>query len=270
MGNTPPREPFQGPNGPSYPPPPPPPPAMPGSQWPTHSDYGFVVPPPPRRKRWPWVAAGCAIAAVCVGITTVIVGGGSGSPHNTAAPSPSPSPAVTTAGKVFSHVADGCTLVKPPTIAAYVPGAICIPMPSSLPSLAGVPAMPAGVILKVSSWGNIGPQRTGGLVGNITATVMVTASAQYQYAAMKKGALLHGAAVTVTDSRPLTGLGDEAYVVYGTEPHMGAVWLVSRWGNASIEVIYTASTTLGGQAVPQHPAEEAAVAAAHDVYSSLS
>jgi hypothetical protein len=82
----------------------------------------------------------------------------------------------------------------------------------------------------------------------------------------------------VTDAHQVSGLGDAAYIIYGTNhAHdpvgIGHVALITYWGNAEIQVTYDGSHQSPGtpvEAVGQQTAEAAVLAIARDIYASLS
>src|SRR5262249_52858765 len=79
----------------------------------------------------------------------------------------------------------------------------------------------------------------------------------------------------VTDARQVSGLGDAAYIIYGTNrasDPMGTGYaaLITYWGNAEMKVIYQGFHQIPGTNVAaQQPAEAAVLAIARDIYASL-
>ncbi|HZU47685.1 MAG TPA: hypothetical protein VFA16_10630 [Mycobacterium sp.] len=77
--------------------------------------------------------------------------------------------------------------------------------------------------------------------------------------------------VTVQDSRPVTGLGNEAYIVFGTRSESSEAYLLVIDGNAEIDIQYEVSS-IGrqAQAASESQSEAAVLAMSHDVIRNLS
>lgn len=259
---------------------PPPPPAQPPgatSAWsqqlpPAPPQYGPPgAPGAPRGSARPWLIGGGAALAVAaiVGVIIATSGGGgksdaSGTPGVPGAPGGTAKPsALAPAEKTFTHVPDGCSLIKASTIASIAPGAACTPSQFDNTTM-------AAMITKMPRWES--PSGAGELI-QMNVHLQVSATAKSFYGIEKQSALnVLGKMATITDSRSLSGLGEEAYVVHATEKSPfdgGEAHVIVREGNAEFSVGYTYSNS-SGPAKTQQQAEDAAIAAARDVLGSLS
>ncbi|QZL09280.1 hypothetical protein K2224_33150 (plasmid) [Streptomyces sp. BHT-5-2] len=214
----------------------------------------------------PWLIGGGAALAVAavVGVVVAVTGGGgasdaSGKPPAASAPEAGPG---ASEGKTYTKVPEGCQLIKAATVARIAPGTEC--KPSQFDN-ATMPAM----ITRMPGWR--APFGSGGAYLDLRVNLSVSPGAKGLYDMHKKTALhALGKMRKITDSRPLSGLGDEAHVVHGVdnEPmRLAEATVIVRSGNAEYTVGYTYDT--GRSGMNQQQAEDAAVAAAHDVLGSL-
>ncbi|WP_018538123.1 MULTISPECIES: hypothetical protein [unclassified Streptomyces] len=219
----------------------------------------------------PWLIGGGAALAVAAVVGVVIaMSGGEGASDASGKPpaaaggagtSPEAGPGASE-GKTYTKVPEGCQLVKASTIARIAPGTEC--KPSQFDN-----ATMAAMITRMPTWRT--PFGSGGAYRNLGVNLSVSPGAKGLYDMHKKTALTAlGKMRKTTDSRPLSGLGDEAHVVHAVdnEPmRLAEATVIVRAGNASYTVSYTYDT--GRSGVNQQQAEDAAVAAAHDVLGSL-
>ncbi len=197
-----------------------------------------------------------------VGVVVAVSGGDaesaasekpSGAPGAAAPPAP--------AKKSFTKVPEGCGLIKPSTVARIAPGTQC--KPSQFDN-----ATMAAMITRMPSWET--PFGTGQML-RLSVNLTVSPAASGMYDMHKRSALEALKKVrTITDSRPLSGLGEDAYVVHGVDKDpmdLAEAQVIVRDGNAEFTVSLTYDARAAGR--NQQQAEDAAVAAARDVLGSL-
>jgi hypothetical protein len=219
-----------------------------------------MIPSPKPGQPWLLGAAVCAAAAASA---FVIVFAVTGPPPEVVTGAPVPISAAvrnplagSTSGRTFTRVAQRCALLKPATVARYLPGTTC--RPTSVPIQNGVG--------NVALWNTRQPTFAGGYVSaNIEADL--SSVSRLVFESEKAGVVTSFTGLTVKDSRPVTGLGDAAYLVYGTYPQSSRAYLLVVDGNAGITIDYSGSLALGP--IPEEEAEAAVLAMAHDVLNSL-
>lgn len=254
---------------------PPPVPAQPPgapSAWsqhlrPTPPQYGPPNGGPPRGRAKPWLIGGAVlVVAAIVGVIIATSGGddkdaASGSPSG--APGGAKLPSQAPAGRTFTHVPDGCQLIKAATIASIAPGTECKPSQFDNTTM-------AALITKMPSWDT--PSGSGGHLLHLRVHLTVSPGAKGMYDMDKSTALNALKEMrTTTDSRSLTGLGEEAYVVHAVDKDTGGLaeaTVIVHEGNAAFSVSFGYDTSDSGPR--QQQSEDAAVAAARDVLGSLS
>lgn len=193
------------------------------------------------------------------GLMALGVAAGCSGGHKSAATSASSS----SSGRTFTHAPKGCGLVKPATIATYLPRANCDEGPKPV-------GTGGDTIQRSPIWTtiNIAP----GLVsGQISLQLTISADAPNMYQDGKDRELT--AIPRISDKRAVGGLGDEAYIVYGIGRGESETEIVARWGNAELDLTFHAGVDApGGNDTPIPPAkaEAAATAAARDAYAALS
>ncbi|WP_238545546.1 MULTISPECIES: hypothetical protein [Streptomyces] len=217
----------------------------------------------------PWLIGGGAALAVAaiVGVVIAMSGGDgesaaegkqSGAPGGAAEPQ-----APTAAGKSFTKVPEGCRLIKASTIARIAPGTECKPSQFDNSTM-------AAMITRMPSWDT--PFGSGGGQLRLQVNLTVGPSASGMFDIHKKSALEALKKVrTTTDSRSLSGLGEDAYLVHGVDKDpfdLAEAQVIVREGNAEFTVSLTYDTKDSGR--NQQQAEDAVVAAARDVLGSLS
>ncbi|WP_407288724.1 hypothetical protein [Streptomyces sp. BP-8] len=213
----------------------------------------------------PWLIGGGALLAVgaIVGVV-VAVSGGDGESAASGKPSGAPGAAAppAPAKKSFTKVPEGCELIKPSTLARIAPGTECKPSQFDHATM-------AAMITRMPSWET--PFGAAGHMLDLQVNLMVSPSASGMYDIHKKSALEALKKVrTITDSRPLSGLGEDAYVVHGVDKDpmdLAEAQVIVREGNAEFTVSLTYDTRAAGR--NQRQAEDAAIAAARDVLGSL-
>ncbi|MFF0206182.1 hypothetical protein [Streptomyces sp. NPDC005017] len=164
-------------------------------------------------------------------------------------------------GKAFTKVPKGCELIKASTIERIAPGTECTPGLMDDADL-------ATMITRSPRWESQGYDSP---FLSLDAHVVVMPAAKETYATEKKVALKgRGELYKVIDSRPVSGLGEEAFMVYGgdTDGGLASAQAIVREGNATVTADYTFSRK--DSTTTQRQAEEAAIAAARDVLGSLS
>ncbi|MBL1119844.1 hypothetical protein JK364_47215 [Streptomyces sp. 110] len=182
----------------------------------------------------------------------------SGAPGGAAMPQ-----APTSAGKSFTKVPQGCQLIKASTIARIAPETEC--KPSQFDN-----ATMAALITRMPSWET--PFGSGGGSLKLRVNLTVGPSASGMFDIHKKSAIEALKKMrTITDSRSLSGLGEDAYVVHGVDKdpfHLAEAQVIVREGNAEFTASITYDTREPG--TNQQRAEDAVAAAARDVLGSLS
>lgn len=213
-----------------------------------------------------WLIAGAAALAVAVTVGVVVAVSG-GDDKGTASGPPSAGvpggagKAEEPTEKAFTKVPKGCELVKASTVEAIMPGAACTPGLFDDKDL-------ASMITRGPRWerpGHDGPFQT----LDVHLSVMPGAKGNYD---MKKSVALKdiGTLRKVMDSKPVSGLGQEAFVVYAGNPDgsLTQAQVIVREGNAVVTSNYTFSRK--DSTTTQKEAEDAAAAVARDVLGSLS
>ncbi|MCX4963826.1 hypothetical protein OHA98_03135 [Streptomyces sp. NBC_00654] len=249
--------------------PPPVPPQAPGgpSAWSQPVPAGGPGSPGPRggRSRIRLIGGVAALAvAVIVGVVIATSGGDdkgtasgkpSGSPGDAAKPE-APS------GKAFTKVPKGCELIKASTIEKIAPGGECTPGLMDDKDL-------ASMITRMPRWEHPG---YGGAYQGLDVNLMVGTTAKSTYDINKRTALKDlGGMRKVQESRSVSGLGEEAFVVDTVDTMDGSLAqaeVIVREGNASLTINFTYSRDTSD--ITQKRAEDAAVTAARDVLGSLS
>lgn len=201
--------------------------------------------------------------AVTVGVVVAVSGGddkGTASGLPSGVPGGAAQPEEPTE-KAFTKVPKGCELVKASTVERIIPGAECTPGLFDDKDL-------ASMITRSPSWERPGYD---GPFQNLDVHLSVGVGAKENYD-MKKGSALKdmGTLRKVMDSKPVSGLGQEAFVVYAgdSEGSLTQAQVIVREGNAVVTSDYTFSRK--DSDTTQKQAEDAAVAVARDVLGSLS
>lgn len=222
--------------------------------------HGMIL---PARQRRPWLlgALVCVVAAVS---TFVPVFAMTGPPPNAvpdppvAAPTGAPDPlAGDTSGRTFTHVPEQCALLSPETVTRYLPGTTCNPNAYQPAAGKGAHGM----------WGSPPSQVLSSYINTSVLVLLSPIATRSVFNQMKNEAATMFTGLTVTDSRPVTDLGEDAYLVYGTYSLNSRAYLLVIDGNAGITIDHSASVRQ--QPVPQEQAEAAVIAMAHDVIRSL-
>ncbi|MEV6246696.1 hypothetical protein AB0M38_10875 [Streptomyces sp. NPDC051742] len=220
----------------------------------------------PRGGARVWLIAGAAALAVAVTVGVVVALSGGDDKGTASGPPSAGKPggagkAEEPAEKAFTNVPKGCELVKASTVEAIIPGAACTPGLFDDKDL-------ASMITRGPSWerpGHDGPFQN----LDVHLTVGVAAKGNYD---MKKEVALKdmGTLRKVMDSKPVSGLGQEAFVVYAgdSDGSLTQAQVIVREGNAVVTSEYTFSRK--DSTTTQKQAEDAAVAVARDVLGSLS
>ncbi|MDH6122336.1 hypothetical protein ABH930_006688 [Kitasatospora sp. GAS204A] len=258
--------------------------ALPVSPTPaTLPDQADLRPAGPAR-RWTWllggVAGGAGGVALVLGLTAALtsppatVAASSAAPRpsvssttSPAAPPPSvsstTSPAVSATGSptaLYTHLVDGCSLLRPATVTTYVSGAKCQAHEAE-----------PGAVTSGAVWQSSMPDTslTDLFVG---AQLDSYNDSVYQELLATDRSMLSASGQELVDDRPVNGLGDKATIFYSTDSDIGQVNLVVLQRNALVTIMYEA-TTMSGYAmrpVPQSTAESAAIACARDALTTLS
>jgi hypothetical protein len=214
------------------------------------------------KQRRPWLlgALVCAVASVS---TFVPVYAMTGPSTNVASGPPAATPTVPSnpfadpsTGRTFTHVAEPCALLSPETVTRYSPNATCNPHVFQPQANTGSNAIwrspPAQVLSQYFT---------------ISVEVILSPAARVVHNRMKTSATTMFTGLKVTDSRPITGLGDEAYVVYGTYSTGSRTYLLVLDGNAVIIIDYNGS--IKQKPIPHEQAQAAVQAMARDVIAGL-
>ncbi|WP_245689128.1 hypothetical protein [Streptomyces chattanoogensis] len=215
------------------------------------------------------IVGGAALAVAAIVGVVVAMSGGDGkntaSENSPAAPGGAKPPApgaAEPAGKTYTKVPEGCELIKASTLARIAPGTEC--KPSQFDN-----ATMAAMITRMPSWKT--PFGSSGAFLDLDVNLSVSPGAKGMYDMHKKTALTAlGKVRKVTDSRPLHDLGNEAHVVHAVDKapmDLAEATVIVRAGNAEYTVGYSYDVQRSG--MNQQQAEDAAIAAAHDVLGSL-
>jgi hypothetical protein len=205
-------------------------------------------------QRRPWLL-GALVCAATATMTFVLVFAMtsdasrpvSGSPIAAPAAASSP-PAATTPERTFTQVPALCSLLRPTTVTKYLPGTTC-----------SATSGQASWISKLPS--------TNGDFFSVYININLTSLSHTLYDGMKSRALSLFTDVTVTDSRPVADLGDEAYLIFGSGSVDSRAYLLLVDGNAEIMINY--GGLLAGHGVSQEQSEASVIAMGHDIIGSL-
>jgi hypothetical protein len=155
-----------------------------------------------------------------------------------------------------------CALLSASTVAEYLPGGTCSPGYSL-----EVPGQPDSR----ATWSSTGITASGDFfdddveVSLLPPSIMSMIGNIFDYMKSLDATTFSGA--TIRDSRPVAGLGDEAYIVFRTDVGGATTYLVVDDGNAQIDIKYDA--TADGRAPLQAWAEAAVLTMAHDIIKGL-
>ncbi|MFG2650816.1 hypothetical protein [Streptomyces sp. NPDC048436] len=255
--------------------PPPVPPQAPGAP----SAWSQQVPPggaggtgnsgPGSGRSRAWLIGGAAALAVAVIIGVVVATSGDddkdtasgkppGVPGGVTKPK-APSDEAASGGKAYTKVPKGCELIKAPTIEKIAPGSTCEPGLMDDADL-------ATMITRSPTWK---APDSGSDYQSLDVKLTVGPTAKSLYDIDKKVAMKDmGPTYKVTDSRPVSGLGKEAFVVHAVDDSLVWVKVLVREGNATVRTQFVYSTTSSDRTPKQTEAD--AVTAARDVLGSLS
>lgn len=226
---------------------------------------------------WPLLIAGGAVVLVAALIITIVLitsGGGRPGGGKTRSLAGAPTSAPTPTRTVFTKVpSDSCALLSASVISTYVPLAAC------QQPLSGGQGK-SGSISRESDWDSAPSAQ--GLAAQLDITLSIGQDSTTTYDENKLAALkAMGGYDTITDQHAVTGVGDKAYLAYGTSrpgpdnggANNGDTVILVLVGNAAIQVTYNAGTTAAGGAetpLPKEQAEAAATAIAKDYIGHLS
>ncbi|AZM53659.1 hypothetical protein DMA15_14635 [Streptomyces sp. WAC 01529] len=212
-----------------------------------------------------WLIGGAAALAVAVVVGVVIAtSGGDDDKGGTAAKKPGAvtepkGPEAPPKGKAFTKVPKGCELIKPSTIEKIAPGAKCTPGLMDDKDL-------ASMITRMPRWEHPG---YGGDFQSLNVSLLVSPTAKSKYDMDKRVTMKDmGPTHEVTDSRPVKGIGEEAFVVHAVDDSLTWVTVLVREGNASVRAGFVYSKDSSDRTPKQ--TEDDAVTAARDVLASLS
>lgn len=209
------------------------------------------------KSRPAWLAwlTGGSVAIILLGGVGIAVAVGIDDPHHAAAPSRTHAAAPS---RTFTHAPLGCDMVKPATIAPYVPTAKCTS--GSEFEKVVIP----GDIKRIVDW----EARDKPI--EITARLNDLPNASQIYNLDHWYALANGK----TEAHQVSGLGDAAYIIYHNRISTSHCELLSYWGNAELEIKFDGNRTnsrgYAAGPVDQQTAEAAVLAVARDIYASLS
>jgi hypothetical protein len=209
----------------------------------------FSLPAQPWRVRLlgALVAAVCAVAsfALLMGLTASPSHSGSGSSHAAAA-------------RTFSRLPQPCALLSALTVEEYLPGATCKPDATDT----------AGTADSNGEWTLTAPSLGNYLDDDVDVSLLSPPSMIGTiFDQTKSSDAMPSSPGAIRDSRPVTGLGDEAYIVFSTVTGSATTFLVVADENALIDIEYDA--TINGQAPSQAWAEAAVLAMARDIIMGL-
>jgi hypothetical protein len=216
-------------------------------------------PSPARNNRRLLIGAGAVVAAAAViGIIIGVSGGGS---SGSSTGSGSSSGAAPHTAKVYSHLpADGCGLVTAATVSTYAAGAKCTPSPLDKDQL-NVPGVPPSITRGATWETDLGTQPSVHVDVELTLDANSPNLYKFDLSDMKGSSADQG--FPFSDSRPVSGLGDQAYITYGQSTVDGVTELMVQRDNTLLDIRFT-----GGQS--QQTDEAAATAMAGDVYKAIS
>ncbi|WP_329620595.1 hypothetical protein OG357_08620 [Streptomyces sp. NBC_01255] len=214
------------------------------------------------RRGWLIGGAAALAVAVIVGVAVTMSGGD----DDTASGPPSGVPGGVAepdqpTGKAYTKAPKGCELVKAATVTGIIPGAACTPGLFDDKDL-------ASMITRSPGWERAD---SGGPFQTLDVHLSIGPGADDNYDMKKQSALKDmGTLRKVIDSRPVSGLGEEAFVVYAgdSEGSLTQAQVIVREGNAVVTTDYTFSRK--DSTTTQKQAEDAAVAVSRDVFAALS
>ncbi|MFB7668066.1 hypothetical protein ACFC1R_29785 [Kitasatospora sp. NPDC056138] len=236
----------------------------------TLPDQADLRPAGPAR-RWTWllggVAGGAGGAALVLGLTAALtsppatVAAGSAAPTPSVSSTASPAASATASPTaLYTHLADGCSLLRPETVTTYAPGTTC------QAHVAEPGAVTSGAI-----WHSSMPS-TSFTYLVVGAQLHSDNDSAYQQLLATDRSMLPASGQKLIDDRPVNGLGDKATILYSTSSGIGQVNLVVLQHNAMVTIEYEATTmsSYGMRSVPQSTAESAAITCARDALATLS
>lgn len=214
-----------------------------------------------------WLIGGGAALAVAAIVGVVVATSGDEGKSTTSEKPPGvpggPAEPPRPAEKTYTKAPEGCSLIKPATLARIAPGTECVPSPidkATMPSR----------ITRMPRWQTA--MGSGGSMLNLDVILTISAGADGMYDMRKETALTALKDVrTTTDSRSVGDLGDEAHVVHAVDKELASLaeaQVIVRSGNAVLAVRYTYDTEDPGK--NQQQSEDAVITAARDVLGSIS
>jgi hypothetical protein len=219
-----------------------------------------------KRRRWLIVLLPAFLLLLVIGgVTVVVLAGGDDEPKEPAA--------ITKVGKATE-------MLKPATVQKYTAQATCIEGPSFQSTTIHRQGGCTGW-----AWTASGHRGEWTISVDVYPTspalsVQRAESAARQYFTGAKDGFFESDTKSsrITDSRPVTGLGDEAFVINQVSKDSGdtgTTKLLVRWRNAFVLVVYSGSSRvssdpMGRTAPDPRYAETATTAAARDVLNALS
>jgi hypothetical protein len=213
----------------------------------SHGRFSFLAHP------WQVRLLGTVVAAACATATYALVIGLTGSPLHAA--SASPHPAATSA---FSYLPQRCALLSTAIVAEYLPGTTCNSSAFEDPGGTDSRAL----------WSSTGLSASGDRFdSDVDVMLMPPSLIEDDFDSSKSGETVTSGSQTIHDSRPVTGLGNEAYIVFETSSGSSKTSLVVEDDNALINIDYDAS--VHDQAASEAQAEKAVLAMARDIIKQL-
>lgn len=158
------------------------------------------------------------------------------------------------AAGAFSQVPKPCALLSAAIVAKYLPGSTCT-------------AQSADAVANTAEWSPRAISLSDDFVCSIDAVLVAPGTIGPLFDGQKASMPSELTGGTIVDSRPITGLGDQAYVIFGTNTLGSSTELIVADENAFISIDYYG--WVRGQEPSQASAEAAVQAMARDVIKNL-
>lgn len=194
--------------------------------------------------------------ACAVGVYALVMGL-TGSPQQGALAGARPA-SRPTATKVFSRLPQRCALLSSAVVMEYLPGTTCNSQAYENPGGTDSRAL----------WTTPASSANGDYFTDDVEVLLEQPSLiNTEFNSAKSLDTVPSRYQVTHDSRPVAGLGTEAYIVYGASRESSKTFLEVEVENALISIDLDA--TVHGQGVPQAQAEQAALAMARDIIKKL-
>lgn len=209
---------------------------------------------------------GALVAAVCAVAVYLLAMNLTGSPQQAASAGARPASATPVAAKTFSRLPQRCALLSAAIVTKYLPGTSCNSHAYENPGGADSRALwTTPATAAASGNGDYFTDDVEVMLEQPGVMKTLFDSAKSEDTVASGGAVIH-------DSRPVAGLGTEAYMVFETFRGSSKTLLEVEDENALISINFDAAAiglTAHNAEVPQSQAEQATLAMARDIMKKL-